>query len=170
MLKKLILIIVAGGIFFVWMLYMTIRDKIKDVSEVPPFSEVVNRSVKLQRPATLVKNDISYSIINCQLYDAADEFQGSTDVDAVVRIAVPAGTILNLRSAKLIKGGTSGVTTPFVLGSLVHPQTGEEIEFEYRWGKESLEKFFDKVKKRWTFPLAVWQTTPYSGEFEMPEI
>lgn len=164
----IVLVVLLIGIFLIF--YYTLKDKVKDVSNQQPFSEIVGKTLTLQRPVTLVKNDVgSGSVRDYQLYDAADEFQGMTDDDKIIRIPVAAGTKINIKSVKMIKNAVSGFSRPYVIGTIQLPESGEVVEFDYSWGKQSIEKLFDKIDKRWSFPLAVWETEINTEVYALPE-
>lgn len=167
--KTIILIIVAAAILFIAAFLYSVLPRNKTASKLAPFKELIGQELTTLRPAILLKGE-SYEMayVDYKLYDPIQRY--SAIIEATVsKWTLPAGTKLQITEAKLRYGAVSGFTTPFLIGTVKHPETGEIVVFEYSWGEESVARSFDKIKERWTFPLAPWQQQEDTTWYMLPE-
>lgn len=154
----LILLVIAA--FF----YFALRTKVADVSGYKPFSDLIGKTLVLQRNAVVAHN----------LEEFQKEFPLFLDeentrlFEGVKQVAVlPKGTELTITKAKFYKNAVSGFTTCAVMGKVFVQELNKEVDFEYSWGNQAV-LLGDDVPPYWTFPAALWQTESDSVKYELP--
>ena len=180
-LKKVIFII--GGIFFVGLLlfglllYMTIKTKSTDVSREKPFQEWVGKSVILKNEILIFNEKLKSHTDEDYPYEFLDSLQpkwqfvneqlrsGNPDVEEIKRF--PKGSTFTIEKATLFTNGVSGTSSPYLFGRISDGTKTYQVGF--RWGEQSMSRFFDDVEEQWKFPQAPWQNQTNSKYYALPE-
>ncbi|MFV0566437.1 MAG: hypothetical protein ACK5NB_11465 [Flavobacteriaceae bacterium] len=169
MLKKIVIILVVGFALFILMLFFTLKNKKKDLSNTAPYNGIVGKELVLLRPVVLCKNDVSTKILeDYTIYTDTTVYKYIIE-DAPEHYTLNEGSILKVASVKHFQNPVSGSTRSLVIGKVVHPTTQELVNFEYEWGKRSTSDILNGVEKSWYFPLAPWQENAIEGKFEFPK-
>lgn len=167
--KTIIIIIVVAAILFVAAFLYSVLPRNKNASNLAPFKGLVGKEFITLRPTILLKGEkYEMAYVDFKLYDTIDKYSAIIE-GTPSKWTLPAGTKLYIEKAKLRYGAVSGFTTPFLLGIVKHPETGETVAFEYSWGEESISRSFDKIKERWKFSLAPWQQEADTTWYALPE-
>lgn len=167
-LKIIITVIIIGLILFVAALLYSILPRNKNASDISPFKEIISKTVTTVRPVVLMPAEKPEQVYaGYRIYDTIHKYSVIIE-NAKTKWILPVGTQVHITKAKLRYGSVAGVTTPFIIGTLAHPESGEQIEFEYAWGEESISRLFDNIKERWSFPLAFWQETENTNWYVLP--
>jgi hypothetical protein len=161
LLKKMSIASVVLLLAFIFILYLTLRTKVNDVSSKQPYSEFINQALVLKRSASISKTREPDVQANPYLLTEA---QGEVLEDVGLRYILPAGTVVKLQQAKLFRNGVSGFERAYVLGTVFVPELKTEVAFEYAWGKNNGSLSSDE-KDSYTFPLALWQDRITQGQF-----
>ncbi len=161
LLKKIFAAIALLLLALVLVLYLTLRTKVTQVSDKPPFAQYINITLDLKRPAAISKTREPDVQANPYLLTEATA-QASPDDGP--RYLLPAGTKITVQQAKLFRGGVSGLQNAYVLGVVYVPELKTQVAFEYAWGKNNWSLNKDE-KDYYTFPLALWQDRPIEGRF-----
>ena len=162
----LVLIIVGGISFFVFMLYAAIKTKSTNLKGYEPYKELMGKTVVLQYRTTLFEEKIKIMTPNDEypyllLDERHPEWQYAEDnkklpePDLIEIISFPVGTKFTIEKATQYTNGVSGMSSPSVFGTI--NSGGKEYKVFYRWGKMDISKYFDKIKKCWKFHQAPWQ-------------
>ncbi len=161
LLKKIFVAIALLLVGFVLMLYLALRTKVTEISDKPPFSQYINITLDLKRPAAISKTREPDVQANPYLLT---EVQTRTSPDAGPRYILPAGTKITIQQAKLFRSGVSGFESAYVLGVVYVPEMKTQVAFEYAWGKNNWSLNKDE-KEYYTFALALWQDQPTQGRY-----
>ncbi len=99
---------------FISFLYFVLRTKKKDVTNVAPYIEIMNKKLILERDMLLVKNVNDYAFYEKEyIIVEKDAVLGEEIID---RNLLKAGTSITIKQAKLYTNGVSGTTQSMVLG------------------------------------------------------
>lgn len=137
--------------------YFTLKTKVKDISQVEPYSKILNKKHLLERDVLLVKNaelyvfEKEYLIVNKTM---------ALDDSIIEKHLITAGTEFEIKNAKLFTNGTSGFTTSVLIGKVM-TQNGTK-EFEYVWGEQHI-TFNSDEKEYWTFPKPIWMDSSFNS-------
>jgi len=140
-------------ICFIGFIYLVLRTKKKDVTNVNPYIEVINKKLILERDVLLIKNINDYAIYEKEyLIVEKDAVLGE---EIIERNLLKAGAVLTIKQAKLYTKSVSGLTQSMIFGT-VSTDFGE-IEFEHNWGDENPNFFLEKPDF-FIFKKPIWKT------------
>lgn len=167
--KRIIIILAVGAILFIAALLYSILPRTKNVSKYSPFKELIGNELLTAKPTVLIKLEKSdQTFVEYGIYDIDPYYEAVIEASPE-KWELPAGTKLHIVKAKLHYGAVAGVTVPYVIGTVKHPETGEVIEFEYSWGRPSISLSSEKGKEGWLFPLAAWQEVADTNRYILPK-
>ncbi len=161
-LKKILAALTLLLLAFIFILYLTLRTKANDVSSKKPYAEFMGKQLAIKRPAALFKTREPDVQVNPY---ALTDAQPDAQEEAGPRYVLPAGTVITLQKAKLLRNGTSGFERSYVLGTVFVPELKAEVAFEYAWGKNNWSNAADE-NDHYTFPMALWQDRAIDGKFK----
>ncbi|QNL48201.1 hypothetical protein H8S90_15495 [Olivibacter sp. SDN3] len=167
-------VIVLGGLFAL-ALYSTIKTKTKDLHNVPPFSDLLEKTVKLNTTTYLMQEfpsrDKAFPYV---LMDSTHRhYQWYKDRMALdppeVKLisTVPAGAKITFEKAANYTNGVSGNSIAWLFGKLKYH--GKTYYVGYSWGDMSLSRRFDGNPDNWKFDLAPWQDEKDTSYYHVPE-
>lgn len=122
---------------FIGLLYYTLKTKVEDVTNDPPFVNLVGKKMKLGQDAILVNNYEPFVYEEPLLLDKKDSplYEGTT-----IAFYVKKGDELQIRSAKNFTNGTSGATHTILFGTIITGSPSKTIPFEYYWETQTITK------------------------------
>lgn len=161
MLQKLIIGVLVLLVLFTSLLYLVVRTNKKNVSQEPPFAELVGKTVLLKRPVWLIRN--RQAEVHVNPYVLTEPNVPFSDEAALVQ-TLPVGTQLRIDRVLLLKNGVSGRQTALVVGTWSNAAR-QLFPFEYEWGTYH---FLNEEYPYWTFPAAPWQTEPDTHRYSLP--
>lgn len=146
----IILILVIALLALAGYFYFTLKTKVKNVSEIEPYSKILHKKHHLERDVLLVKN-IKHNVFEKD-YLIVENTEILED-EIVEKHLIKRGAEIEIINAKLFKNGTSGFTTSVVIGKIM--TTNGLKEFEYVWGDQHI-VFNNENKEYWTFSKPIW--------------
>lgn len=180
-LKKVLFIL--GGVFllgillFGFFLYIAIKTKSTDVSDDPPFQNWVGKTVELNQGILIFNEKLKSHTDQDFLYEFTDSLQpkwqfvseqiqsNNSDFKKIGRF--PKGSTFTIEKATLFTNGVSGSSSPYLFGRISDGTQSYKVGF--RWGEQSLTRFFDDVDQQWKFPQAPWQNKIDTTYYALPE-
>lgn len=152
--KTIVLIILAIIAIFIFLLYYVLKNTTKDVSDKEPYAEIMNKQIVTIDDAVYIENTTHLDI---KEYPNELQDHQNIDLSRVKHTVVPKGSIVEFNKAISIKGGTSGFTNSYLLGTLTLKETNKKIPIVYSWG--FLKTFcLEEPCNYWEFKKAPWQT------------
>lgn len=155
----IVAVVVIG--FVVVIFYIAFRPKFKDVSDVPPFVEIVNTRLTTKRETLMLEypaipQDQNYA------FHLEDGTAYGMDSDLPILARLPVGTEITIDKVEMHTGRVSGITSVYIFGKVYSQENQPEYTFQYTWGEYH---FIYQEEPYWTFEKAFWQTEALEGKF-----
>ena len=112
--KKISVIIVGGIVFFIGILYYTLRTKVRDISDIELYTAYFNKKLVLKKGIMLVKS--KYFLMSDPDF-VLTAFDINLTANMQPRYTLREGTIITLNDAKAYLNATTGDETNYVLGT-----------------------------------------------------
>ncbi|GAA4800025.1 hypothetical protein GCM10023231_30980 [Olivibacter ginsenosidimutans] len=172
----IVFVAISGIVFFIFILYATIKTKSTNINQYPPFKEWVGKTVMLNKETIVFKENITkmnpndkypYTLLD-SLHPRWEYLREQEKLGDVTKINVfTAGTKLVLEKAVQYTNGVSGFSSPTLFGTI--NDGNKEYKIGYQWGQMDIGKWFDKIEKCWQFHQAPWQDRPDTAFYALPE-
>ena len=154
--KMLLLLVLAGLVFFALLLVYALSPTIGNVTGKKVLQPFVNAPLSIQRIGYLYELEQGQYVF-CPISLTEEEQPAASN-----RRVLPVGTSLRIEQCKTYKHAVSGFTHLYALGQ-VTTQTGEIVAFQYDWGSidawPPAEQGVQLVRAPWQQkdePLVVW--------------
>lgn len=152
--------ILGIGLFILY-IYMVLTPKTKDVSDVAPFAELMNRPVKtvkrtiiFEHPITAPNENYPYVLEDGTIFGLQANLKKIVDL--------PVGTTVTFDLANFITGGVSGTTAAYLYGTVFSEEKQQTYPFVYYWGDY---RSLYEDRPYWFFGETFWLEQPLEEKF-----
>ena len=163
-LKIIILVVVVSVLIVSGLLWNAFRTKSKEVSHLPPFSEIVGKELTTVQSCFIALNYEHWVKENSYIL-VMKRNKLSAHVKNLKKL--PPGSILKIKEAKEYTNGVTGFKSTYVLGSVFLKEHQEDLQFEYAWGSKNYGT--DLAGDYFSYSLAPWQNTPLQVMYNYEE-
>lgn len=160
--KIVFLIILISSTFFL-LLYLSLRPKFLDVSDLSPFAEIVGKTLTTKKISIIAENPDHQSKNSANVLE---DGTGYNMADLTKVADIPIGTKMKIHSAELHYGRVSGTTSAYIFGT-VYLDNGKSYDFEKTWG--SYHSLYED-QPYWMFEESVWQDSALKGKYFLPQM
>jgi hypothetical protein len=158
---RIVMLLAIAAIVFAAMLYHVLRERVLDVTQADPFRALIGTQLTLTRPMQVVQERSLDAVEGLPSLWEQERMLG----DGTRRLAMaPIGTPIRIERAQLRKGGVSGFTHAFVIGTL--DLGGRPQRFCFPWGQQHV---LYVERPYWTFEEPPWLAHSVVGTFYLPE-
>ena len=171
----IVLVIVAGAGFFIFILYATVKTKSTSIEAYAPFNEFVGKTLTLQRETVLFREKMptydnsAYPDILLDnkhpRWQYIAQLENLGDIKKIVKF--PAGTKFTAEKAVQYTNGVSGFSYPTIFGTVFYD--GTKYKIAYQWGDIDISRSLDKIDKCWRFHQAPWQDKQDTAFYTLPK-
>jgi len=150
--KHIILIIFIGILTFSCYFYFILKDKIENVNDKNPYTDLINQTLESVNDAILIEND-NYHFKD---FDKALSTPSTIDTTLVEYIIIPKGSFFVFNNAIHLKNSVSGISSAFLLGEVRLKNPAEKYKIIYHWG--TLKTLcVDGPCNYWVYSKGPWQ-------------
>lgn len=155
-------IVILAVIVGFW-LYSLSKPEITDLSGKAPYQDIVGKTFTLTEGAVIAKK--GKHVINEAVYVLAkDETRTGITEGEIHTLSV--GTAIEITAAKMYKEKVNGIALAYLLGTVFVKEMGQEVQFEYQWGKEVYQGQNPEFKL-YSFFKAPWQEKAIEEKFRL---
>ncbi|CDF79338.1 hypothetical protein BN863_16260 [Formosa agariphila KMM 3901] len=163
--KKILLgfvtLLLLGVGLVVLIFFVLSLPKTRDVSNEPPFSNIVQKDL-ITKKQLLIVNDESIKQDKDYTYHLEDGSSYGMDSGLEVVATFPVETAVTIDKVELYTNRVSGTTTPYLFGKIYSKELQAYYTFQYAWGDYHI---IYEDTPYWSFPLAFWQDEPLSETY-----
>lgn len=173
---KIILLLLTGVVcLFGFLLYATTKTKSASLDKVPPFQQLIGKTVTLNQDVYLMQEkevrnkNFPYVLMDAghMYYQWYSDRMKADPAEVNLVGTVPAATKVTFKKATIYTNGVSGTSTACLFGTMM--LAGIPYNIEYIWGEISAKKMMENEYNKWVFPLAPWQQQQDTGIYELPD-